>query len=117
MLTKAPVLQYYDINKPVVLSVDASSGLGAVLLQNNLPVAYASKALTDTETRYAQIEKEALAIAFGCIKFDQYIYGKEILVESDHKPLEAIFKKSINDCPARLQSIRLKLQRYDIIPR
>ena len=115
-LCKAPVLQYYDVNKPVVLSVDASkSGLGAVLLQNGLPVAYASKALTQTEQRYAQIEKEALAIAFGCIKFDQQIYSKEILVESDHKPLEAIFKKCINDCPARLQSIRLRLQRYNLI--
>ncbi|XP_036345642.1 uncharacterized protein LOC118754876, partial [Rhagoletis pomonella] len=115
LLCKAPVLQYYDVQKPVVLSIDASkNGLGAVLLQNSLPVAYASKALTQTEQRYAQIEKEALAIAFGCIKFDQQIYGKDILVETDHKPLEAIFKKCINDCPARLQSIRLRLQRYNI---
>ncbi|XP_024942173.1 uncharacterized protein LOC107269153 [Cephus cinctus] len=115
ILCKAPVLQYYDVNEPVVLSVDASkSGLGAVLLQNGLPVAYASKALTQTEQRYAQIEKEVLAIAFGCIKFDQQIYGKEILVESDHKPLEANLKKCINDCPARLQSIRLRLKRYNL---
>ena len=113
---RTPVLQYYDINKPVTLSVDASkSGLGAVHLQNGLPVAYASKALTESEIRYAQIEKEALAIAFGCIKFDHYIYGKTVLVESDHKPLETIFKKSINECPARLQRIRLKLQRYDLL--
>lgn len=114
-LCKAPVLRYFDINLPVTLSVDASKyGLGAVLLQNNLPIAYASKALTETEIKYAQIEKEALAIAFGCIKFDQYIFGKRVTIESDHKPLENIFRKPIFDCPARLQSIRLKLQRYDI---
>lgn len=60
------------MKKPVVLSVDASQkGLGAVLLQENLPTgicyAYASRALTDTETRYAQIKKEASAIVFSAI--------------------------------------------------
>ncbi len=47
MLTQAPVLQYYDVTKPLVLSCDASSkGTGAALLQEKLPVAYASKAFT-----------------------------------------------------------------------
>ena len=80
LLTNAPVLRYFDVNKSVTLSVNASqNGLGAVLLQEGLPVAYASKALTDTECRYAQIEKEALAIMFGCSKFHQYIFGKRYL--------------------------------------
>ena len=57
MLTKTPVLQYYDSNADCKLSVDASStGVGAVLLQNELPVAYASKALTNTQRAWAQIE-------------------------------------------------------------
>lgn len=115
ILIKNPVLQYFDVNKPVILSVDASKdGLGCVLLQNNLPVAYASKSLTDVEKRYAQIEKETLAICFACERFEQYIYGKRVVVESDHKPLEFIFKKSLNECPARLLRMRLKLQKYDI---
>ena len=97
------------------MSVDASqNGLGAVLLQDNLPVMYASKALTMTEKNYAQIEKEALAIAFACIKFHQFFYGKSVIVESDHKPLENIFKKPLNQCPARIQIIRLRTQMYDI---
>lgn len=66
VLTSKPVLRYCDVNKPVKLSVDASqSGLGAVLLQDNQPVAYASKSLTDCQKGHAQIEKETLAILFG----------------------------------------------------
>ncbi|XP_018402108.1 PREDICTED: uncharacterized protein K02A2.6-like [Cyphomyrmex costatus] len=114
-LSTAPVLQFFDSRKPVVVSVDASqSGLGAVLLQNNLPVEYASRSLNDTQQNYAQIEKEALAIAFACKRFHYYIYGRQVVVESDHKPLEAIFAKPLNKCPARLQRIRLMLQPYDI---
>ena len=56
LLTKAPVLKYYAINEPLVLSVDASSErLGAVFLQYQQPVAYASKPLTECQKRYAQI--------------------------------------------------------------
>uniref|UniRef100_A0A3P9J671 ribonuclease H n=1 Tax=Oryzias latipes TaxID=8090 RepID=A0A3P9J671_ORYLA len=77
LVSQAPVLKYYDVNKPVTLSVDASSeGLGAVLLQEGQPVAYGSRALTDCQKRYAQIEKELLAIVFGCEKFHQYLYGR-----------------------------------------
>lgn len=58
ILIKNPVLKYYDVNKEVTLRVDASqNGLGAVLLQDQLPVAYVSRALTETEKRYAQIKK------------------------------------------------------------
>lgn len=116
ILTNAPVLKFFDKNKPVVMSVDASQyGLGAVLLQDNLPIAYASKRLNDTERNYAQIEKEALAIAFACHKFHQYISGKSgITVESDHRPLETIFKKPLSQCPARIQRIRLSTQIHDL---
>lgn len=115
ILISAPVLQYFDPEKSCKLSVDASKdALGAVLLQNNLPVAYASKAMTETQKVYAQIEKEMLAIVFGCTRFHQYIYGKRVQVESDHRPLETIFKKSLCDVPLRLQRMRLHLQKYDI---
>lgn len=115
-ISKAPVLKYYAPNEPVTVSVDASShGLGACLLQGGRPVAYAARTLTPTERRWAQIEKELLAITFGCTRFHQYIYGHEkVTVETDHKPLEAIFKKPLNETPARLQRLMLKLQHYCI---
>ena len=104
---------YYDVSQPVTISCDASqSGLGAVLSQNAKPVAYASRALTDAETCYAQIEKELLAVVFAFNKFHQYTYGKEVRVESDHKPLEAITKKRLSAAPPRLQRMLLQLQRY-----
>jgi hypothetical protein len=49
--------------------------------------------MNDTQRRYTQIEKELLAVVFACNRFHQYIYGKTITVESDHKPLETILKK------------------------
>ena len=114
-VSTTPVLKFYDVNQPVTLNVDASSmGLGAVILQNNQPVAYASRALTTAQQNYAQIEKEALAIKFGCTKFHQYLFGKEVLVETDHRPLQAIFAKPLYQAPARLQRILLSLQRYDL---
>ena len=93
ILSSTPVLTFYDVKKPVIISCDASqSGLGALLLQDGKPVAYASRALSSAETRYAQIEKELLAVVFAFTKFHQYVYSKDVIVESDHKPLEAILK-------------------------
>jgi len=115
MVTTTPVLSYYDPNKPVLLSVDAStSGLGAVLIQEGKPVAYASRALTPAQQKYAQIEKELLAIVYGCNKFHQYVYGHTVHVETDHKPLQSIMQKNLNQAPLRLQRMLLSLQKYDL---
>lgn len=113
-LTEVPVLQYFDVGKPVVLSVDSSkNGLGVCLLQNGLPVSYASRSLTKAEQNYAQIEKELLACVYACEKFYSYIYGKnDVIVETDHKPLVNIIRKPIADAPARLQRMLLRLQLY-----
>lgn len=95
------------------MSVDASKfSLGAVILQENKPIAYASRAITDAETRYAQIEKELLAVTFGLERFNQYTYGVDIVVENDHKPLESILKKPLSQAPPRLQRLLPRLQKY-----
>lgn len=113
LLITAPVLAYYDVNSEVVLSVDASSkAVGAALLQKGRPIAYATKSLTKSQQLYPQIEKEALAIKIGCEKFHEYIYGQRLLIETDHKPLETIFKKSIHSAPPRLQRILFDVLQY-----
>ena len=67
LIAGPPVLRYFDVHQPVVLSADAlQHGLGAVCLQNDRPVAFASRALTEAESRYAQIEKELLALVYAC---------------------------------------------------
>ena len=79
-------LKFFNPKETVSLSVDASSkGLGAVIVQNNQLVVYASKALTESQQNYAQIEKEMLAIVFGCERFHDFLYGQNVVtVESDH---------------------------------
>jgi hypothetical protein len=78
-LTAKPVLKYYDPKLQLVLQSDASeTGLGATIMQENQPIAYASRALTNTETRYAQIEKELLSVIFGLERFHQYTYGRTV---------------------------------------
>lgn len=95
-----PVLHYYNVSKEVTLSVDASMfRLGANCLQKGQPVAYASRALTDCQMKYARIEKKLLAIVFGCDKFHDYIDDRTVAVETDHKPLEQIFKKPLYQSP------------------
>ena len=116
LATSTPVLQYFNTSKPLTISVDASiQGLGAALMQDNLPVAYASRTLNKSEKRYAQIEKEMLAIVFGCTRFHDYIYGMvDVTVETDHKPLESILKKPLYQAPIRLQKMIMTIQRYNI---
>lgn len=114
-ISSLPVLSYYDVDQPVTLTCDASQhGLGAACLQGGRPIAYASRTMTETETRYAQIEKELLAVVFACSRFNDYIYGKPVTIETDHQPLITIIRKPIFSAPARLQRIMLQLQKYNI---
>ena len=110
-------LRYYDRTKPVTLQCDASSlkGLGACIIQDGQPITFASKSLTDIETRYANIERELLAIIYGCEKFHTYLYGRTFVVETDHKPLEMISLKNLTVAPAQLQRMLLHLQQYDLV--
>ena len=112
-------LRYYDRNLPVTVQVDTSlRGQGACLIQKHKgkdqPIAFASKSLTDMETRYANIKRELLAIVFACQRFTTYLLGRSFVAESDHKPLEMIAMKNLANVPPRLQRMLLELQRYDV---
>ena len=113
MLLKT-TLAYYDCTQPLILQADASEyGLGSALIQNSGPIAFASKTLTDVETSYGNIERKCLSICFGLDKFHTYIYGKHVIVQNDHKPLQMIQRKPIHAVLPRLQYILLRLQKYD----
>ena len=91
------------------------AGLGAVLFQKDRPVAFASRALTETESRYANIEREMLAVVFGCERFHNFLFGQDFIVESNHKPLESIHLKHLSSAPARLRRMLLRLQPYAMV--
>ena len=118
-LAKPTVLVLYDPAAETKISADASSyGLGAVLMQKEdtqwKPVAYASHSMSETERRYAQIEKEGLAVTWACEKFASYILGKRIYIETDHKPLVPLLgTKDLDNLPPRVLRFRLRLARFD----
>ena len=96
-LSSNTVMCYYDPHKEINVITDASPvGLSGMLTQNNKVIAYASRALTDTESRYSQTEREALAIVWACEHFDIYLRGApHFTVFTDHRPLENIWKKTL----------------------
>ena len=119
-LSKSPVLCNFDLAKKHRVSADASkTALGAVLLQLTpdglwQPVEYASRKMTETEQRYAMIEKEALATTWACEKFDYYLVGRHFEIETDHKPLISVLgEKDLSQLPVRVQRFKLRLMRYD----
>ena len=117
MLTNAETLAYFDQSAPTQVISDASPvGLGAVLVQQQHGqqriVAYASRSLTDVETRYSQTEKEALGLVWACEKFHMYLYGNQFELLTDHKPLEFIYSERAKP-PARIERWVLRLQAYD----
>ena len=109
------VLILYNPQAELKGSAEASSyGLGSVLFQKEKtlwkPVAYASRSLTGTEMRYAQIEKEALAVTWACEKFSDYLLGKSFSCETDHKPLIPLLNsKQLDNLPPRVLRFRLRL--------
>ena len=93
-------------------------GVSAILAQRDSSsstpnvIAYASRALTHTERRYTQTEKEALAIVWGIEHFQLYLYGASFTLYTDHKALEVIFGNPTSKPPARIERWLLRLQQY-----
>ncbi|GFY57912.1 retrovirus-related Pol polyprotein from transposon 17.6 [Trichonephila inaurata madagascariensis] len=104
---KTSYLKYFDENKAVTDSVDASkNGLGAMLLQEGQPVANGFVTNMQTQQHYAQIEKELIAVVYGLERFNYYTYGRIVTVQTDRKPILGLSKKSYDISP-HLQSMLL----------
>ena len=116
------MLQYFDPERRTEIVCDGSPlGLSAMLTQIDKNsgyrhvVQYASRSLTKAETSYGQIEREAMAILFGCLKFQVYLLGKSFNVITDHMPLVSMLNNPRSQMPYRVDRVRLKLQGFDFV--
>ena len=83
-------------------------------MQDGKPISYASKTQTPTDKGYAQIDEEMLAILFGCSRYENYIFWRHTVVESECNAIESIMKKPLAMLNQGLQRLMLQLQQYDI---
>ena len=118
-LSSPRILALYNPAAKTTVSADASSfGLGGVLSQKQSsgqwqPVSYISRSHTLVEQRYAQVEKECLAVTWACERFADLLIGKEFLIETDHKPLLPLLtSKNLDELPVRIQRYRMRLMRF-----
>ena len=108
-------LCYYDPDLPISIETDASqSGLSAVLLQEGRPISFMSKALTNTQSRYSNIEREILGVVTGVEHFHQYLFGRQFTLYTDHKPIENLVLKPLVDTSPRVQRLMLHLSQYNM---
>ncbi|KAI2666998.1 Retrovirus-related Pol polyprotein from transposon 17.6 [Labeo rohita] len=119
-LSSPKALAQYSNTAETKVAADASPyGIGAILTQKQAdnswqPVTYISRGLTDTEKRYAQIEKEALAVTWACERLTSYLQGLHFTLQTDHKPLVPLLStRGLDDLPSRVLRFRLRLLRYD----
>ena len=119
-LSADTLLVYFDPAADHEVHVDGCPlGISATLVQRSpnedhwRVVQYASRALSDAERRYSQIELETLAADFACRKFHVFLYGKPFIVVTDHKPLEVIFNNPRHATSIRLQRVTVRMLDYE----
>ena len=121
MCKEGKMLRYYRPELDLFIETDASGkGIGMALLQSETndratlyPIAFGSKTLTSAETRYANIERELLGVVGALEKFHYFVFGRPVVILTDHKPLISISKKALVNAPPRLQRLLLRLNNYN----
>ncbi len=112
---RAPCLAPFDERAPLVLATDASAtGLGAVLLQNERPVMYVARSLTDAEKRYSTIEKELLPVVFALQRCHFYTFGRPVQIMTDHRSLLGLVQADLDAMMPRLRRFVERTFLYDL---
>lgn len=103
------MLSHFNSSWPIIVAADASKyGIGGVILHVNpdgveVPIAHFARSLTETEKRYSQIEKEALALIYTVKKSHKFVFGRRFKLQTDHRPLLALFGDN-RDLPVHSQN-------------
>ncbi len=117
-LMSSSVLGTPRYDRPFQIQCDASAyAVGCCLSQldddaRERPIAFSSTKLSDTQTRWSTLEKEAYAVVFSFKQFDHIIFGSHVDVYTDHDPLQYMIDNSPK-C-SKLTRWALFLSRYDI---
>lgn len=119
-ITSQDTMQYFNPRLAITVRTEASfnEGLSAGLFQAGKPVHYISRTMTDTEKRYSQTEKDALAIKWAKNRFSMYLMGApKFKIVTAHKPLIPMFNKPMSKLPPRIEKWVMDMQdvEYEVI--
>ncbi|XP_038057353.1 uncharacterized protein LOC119728962 [Patiria miniata] len=119
-VASAPILHLPNFDKQFILQTDASDiGIGAVLMQEEdgvkFPISYVSRKLLPREAKYSVIERECLALVWAIKKFHFFLYGKEFILETDHRPLSYLARTKMTNSRIMRWALSLQPYRYRII--
>lgn len=108
-------LEFFHATSDTVVQTDASgTGIGGTLLQNGKPILFTSRKLSETECRYAHLEKEFLAILYTCFRFKTFLIGSKVTVQTDNVAVVSYFNKNVDKLPLRIQKWMMRLQIFDL---
>jgi len=115
LVLSAPLLSVLDYSAPIFIRCDSSRyGAGAVLFQydsegRELPVCYASRKYTATETRYSTFQQEMGAVVWALERFQEYCMGYAVIVETDHRNISYVKRSAM----PQLARWRMRLEAFD----
>ena len=108
IISAETILAFPDFQKPFHVHTDASDyQLGAVIMQENKPLAFYSRKLNDAQKKYPTGEQELLSIVETLKEFKNILLGQELIIHTDHKNL--LYEKSSSD---RVVRWRLLIEEY-----
>lgn len=117
-MSTTPILALPNFQEPFTIETDACDlGIGAVLMQHDQPVAYLSKAFTETHKHLSIYKKEFLALIMAVEKWRQYLQGQEFIIKTDHTSLSYLTEQNLHSDMQRKAMTRLMGLQFKVVYR